>query len=172
MWIVLGAVVVVVVVVVAIVAMRRPRADDLHSVQSYHSALGTLETFADRMGQSPPEVVAQADRSGEGHVRPRFYSRATADAPAAPDAPADPAAPDGSPADPGDDRAGGRASAPHPGCLRRSRRFRCAAMPISPIRGPRCASMTPRPSIAPVAMRGCPAQVSGWIGPNAMPSTR
>jgi hypothetical protein len=107
MWIVLGAVVLVVVVVVAIVAMRRPRADDLHSVQSYHSALGTLETFADRMGQSPPEVVAQADRSGDGHVRPRFYSRATADAPAAPD---------GSPVDPGDvDRAGGRASAPHPG---------------------------------------------------------
>jgi len=113
MWIVLGAVVLVVVVVVAIVAMRRPRADDLHSVQSYHSALGTLETFTDRMGQSPPEVVTQADRSGDGHVRPRFYSRATADAPAVPDAPS---APDGSPVDPGDvDRAGGRTSAPHSG---------------------------------------------------------
>jgi Domain of unknown function (DUF4115) len=109
MWIVLGVVVLVVVAVVAIVAMRRPRGDDLHSVQSYHSALGTLETFADRMGQSPPEVVAQADRSGDGHVRPRFYSRATA---AAPD---DPAAPDGSPVDPGDVDRGGRTSAPHSG---------------------------------------------------------
>src|ERR1700678_2120081 len=109
MWIVLGVVVLVVVAVVAILAMRRPRADDLHSVQSYHSALGTLETFADRMGQSPPEVVAQADRSGDGHVRPRFYSRATADAPAAP------AAPDGSPVDPGDVDRGGRTSAPHSG---------------------------------------------------------
>jgi hypothetical protein len=107
MWIVVGAVVLVLVAVVAVLAMRRPRADDLHSVRSYHSALGTLETFADRMDQSPPEVVAQADRSSEGHVRPRFYSRATADAPAAPD---------GSPVDPGDvERAGGRASTPHPG---------------------------------------------------------
>jgi hypothetical protein len=109
MWIVLGVVVLVVVAVVAIVAMRRPRGDDLHSVQSYHSALGTLETFADRTGQSPPEVVAQADRSGDGHVRPRFYSRATADAAA------DPAAPDGSPVDPGDVDRGGRTSAPHSG---------------------------------------------------------
>src|ERR1700678_3667012 len=106
MWIVLGVVVLVVVAVVAILAMRRPRADDLHSVRSYHSALGTLETFADRMGQSPPEVVAQADRSGDGHVRPRFYSRATADAPTSPDAPA---TPDGAPVDPVEvDRAGGR----------------------------------------------------------------
>jgi hypothetical protein len=101
------------VAVVAVVATRRPRADDLHSVQSYHSALGTLETFSDRIEQSPPEVVAQADRSGDGHVRPRFYSRATADGPVASDATA---TPDGSPVDPGDvERAGGRASTPRPG---------------------------------------------------------
>jgi hypothetical protein len=102
-------VVLVVVAVVAVVAVRRPRADDLHSVQSYHSALGTLETFSDRMGHSPPEVVAQVDRSGDGHVRPRFYSRATADGTATPD---------GSPVEPGEPgRPGGRASAPHPGAL-------------------------------------------------------
>jgi hypothetical protein len=119
MWIVLGVVVLVVVAVVAIVAMRRPRGDDLHSVQSYHSALGTLETFSDRIGQSPPEVVAQADRSGDGHVRPRFYSRAIAEAGPAPD---------GSPVDPGDERAGGRASSPHPAVP--------PSIPPVPVRGP------------------------------------
>src|ERR1700678_804179 len=106
MWIVLGVVVLVVVAVVAILAMRRPRADDLHSVQSYHSALGTLETFSDRIGQSPPEVVAQADRSSDGHVRPRFYSRATAGGGPAPA---------GAPVDPGDaESSGGGASPPPP----------------------------------------------------------
>jgi hypothetical protein len=120
MWIVLGVVVLVVVAVVAIVAMRRPRADDLHSVQSYHSALGTLETFSDRIGHSPPEVVAQADRSGDGHVRPRFYSRATADTTAAPD---------GSPVEPGEvEPASRRASTPHPGVH--------PSIPPVPVRGP------------------------------------
>jgi hypothetical protein len=87
MWIVLGVGALVVVLVVVVVAFRRPRADDLHSVRSYHSALGTLENMSDRPGQ-PAGPTGAPDRSSVGHVRPRFYSRASAESQA--DAPGDP----------------------------------------------------------------------------------
>jgi hypothetical protein len=79
MWIVLGAAALVVVLVVVIVVFRRPRADDLHSVRSYHSALGTLETMSDRPGQPASGPPGTPDRSSVAHVRPRFYSRASAE---------------------------------------------------------------------------------------------
>ena len=82
MWIVLGVVVVVVGAVV-VVAFRRPRADDLHSVRSYHSALGTLENMSDRPGQPVSGPTGTPDRTSVAHVRPRFYSRASADSDAA-----------------------------------------------------------------------------------------
>ena len=81
MWIVLGAVALVVVLVVVIVAFRRPRADDLHSVRSYHSALGTLENMSDRPGQPAPGSTSPPDRSSVAHVSPRFYSRASVENP-------------------------------------------------------------------------------------------
>jgi hypothetical protein len=79
MWIVLGVVALVIVLVVMIVAFRRPRADDLHSVRSYHSALGTLENMSDHPGQPAPGASGAPDRSSVGHVSPRFYSRASAE---------------------------------------------------------------------------------------------
>src|SRR5580700_6182832 len=83
MWIVLGAAALVVVVVVGVVAFRRPRADDLHSVRSYHSALGTLENMSDRPGQPASGPTGTPDRSSVAHVSPRFYSRASAESGAA-----------------------------------------------------------------------------------------
>jgi hypothetical protein len=89
MWIVLGAAALIVVLVVVVVAFRRPRTDDLHSVRSYHSALGTLENMSDRPGPPASGPTGAPDRSSVGHVRPRFYSRASAESEA------------GTPGDPG-----------------------------------------------------------------------
>ena len=60
MWIVLAAVVVLIVVVAIFAAVRRPRGDDLNSVQSYHTALGTLEHLADRHGPAPVRPATPA----------------------------------------------------------------------------------------------------------------
>jgi hypothetical protein len=75
MWIVLVGAVLVAVVAFAAVVLRRPRGDDLSSVRSYHSALGTLEHLSDRTIRSSDEAPGQADRSGDSRVGPRFYSR-------------------------------------------------------------------------------------------------
>jgi hypothetical protein len=121
MWIVLGAAAVVVVLVVVVVAFRRPRADDLHSVRSYHSALGTLENMSDRPGQPASGPTGSPDRSSVGHVSPRFYSRATAGRDAGPrgDLDAGPAAaPPGSPGPAGPSGAAGHSQSVPPVPLR------------------------------------------------------
>jgi hypothetical protein len=69
---VLIGVVVVVGVAGVLVLRRRPKSNDLHSVASYHTALGTLEHLAERTGQSPVRVIGSSERPGDGHVRPRY----------------------------------------------------------------------------------------------------
>jgi len=54
MWAVAFVLVVLVVVAVAVALVRRPRGDDIHSVQDYNHALGTLEHLSERIG--PPTV--------------------------------------------------------------------------------------------------------------------
>jgi hypothetical protein len=68
MWIVLIAVVLVAVGVLAAGLFRRPSGDDLHSVRSYHSALGTLEHLSDRVGPSTVRPRGRTDGPGEGPV--------------------------------------------------------------------------------------------------------
>jgi RodZ C-terminal domain len=78
MWIALAAVALIAVAVAIVVLFRRPSGDDLNSVRSYHSALGTLEHLADRSGTPTVTVVgADDDPTGtapEGRV-PRTYQR-------------------------------------------------------------------------------------------------
>jgi hypothetical protein len=50
MWIVLAGVAVIAVAVIVVVAFGRPTGDDLSSVRSYHSALGTMEHLSGRDG--------------------------------------------------------------------------------------------------------------------------
>src|ERR1700736_4314871 len=85
MWIVVVAVVVIAVVAFVATFIRRPRGDDLNSVRSYHSALGTLEHLSERTSQPTANVVPPVHPADESRVRPRFYSRSGAegDAPAA-----------------------------------------------------------------------------------------
>ena len=51
MWIALAALALIAVAVAIVVLFRRPAGDDIDSVRSYHSALGTLEHLADRTGR-------------------------------------------------------------------------------------------------------------------------
>ncbi|HUY67058.1 MAG TPA: DUF4115 domain-containing protein [Acidimicrobiales bacterium] len=75
MWIVLVGAVLVAVVAFAAIVLRRPRGDDLSSVRSYHSALGTLEHLSDRTIRSSDGAIGQADPPGDPLAGPRFYSR-------------------------------------------------------------------------------------------------
>ena len=75
MWIVVAAVALVAVVVAVATVVRRPMGDDLTSVRSYHSALGTLEHLADRSGPPPVEVDATPDRPNEPNAPLRSYRR-------------------------------------------------------------------------------------------------
>jgi len=75
MWIVVAAVALVAVVAAVATVVRRPMGDDLTSVRSYHSALGTLEHLADRSGPPPAEVDATPDRPSEPSAPLRSYRR-------------------------------------------------------------------------------------------------
>lgn len=68
MWLVVIAVVLVAVGVLAAGLLRRPSSDDLHSVRSYHSALGTLEHLSDRVDPSAVAPLGQTDASAEARV--------------------------------------------------------------------------------------------------------
>ncbi len=70
MWIVLAGVAVIAVVVIVVTVFRRPKGDDLGSVRSYHSALGTLEHLSDS-GGPPPEALGRSVRSRPPSVSPR-----------------------------------------------------------------------------------------------------
>ncbi len=85
MWIALAAVALIAVAVAIVVLFRRPSGDDLDSVRSYHSALGTLEHLADRTATSAV-VVGRDERAdpGPGGVVPRTYRRSSAVAPGPP----------------------------------------------------------------------------------------
>jgi hypothetical protein len=65
MWIALAALALIAVAVAIVVLFRRPAGDDIDSVRSYHSALGTLEHLADRTGTSTVTVVGQDQPAGE-----------------------------------------------------------------------------------------------------------
>ncbi len=77
MWIVLAALALIAVAVAIVVLFRRPSGDDIDSVRSYHSALGTLEHLADRNGTSTVTVVGrdQAPAADAGVGVPRSYRR-------------------------------------------------------------------------------------------------
>jgi len=68
MWIALAALALIAVAVAIVVLFRRPAGDDIDSVRSYHSALGTLEHLADRPGTSTVTVVGQDQPAGEARV--------------------------------------------------------------------------------------------------------
>jgi hypothetical protein len=71
MWTLAFVALVLVVVVVVVVVVRRPRGDDVHSVQNYNHTLGTLEHLSERIG--PPTVrpvrVVPAGQSVAGGQR-------------------------------------------------------------------------------------------------------
>jgi hypothetical protein len=62
MWIVLAVVAVIAVAVIVVMVFLRPKGDDLGSVRSYHSALGTLEHLSDREGP-PADTLGRSVRS-------------------------------------------------------------------------------------------------------------
>jgi hypothetical protein len=68
MWIALAALALIAVAVAIVVLFRRPAGDDIDSVRSYHSALGTLEHLADRTGTSTVTVMGQDQPAGEARV--------------------------------------------------------------------------------------------------------
>ena len=77
MWIALALVALIIVAAVIVVIFRRPEGDDIDSVRSYHTALGTLEHLSDRTGRSSVSIVERGERPGvEGQV-PRSYQRST-----------------------------------------------------------------------------------------------
>ena len=76
MWIALAALALIAVGVAIVVMFRRPAGDDIESVRSYHSALGTLEHLADRNGSPTVTAVAQDQPAGETRVEvARTYRR-------------------------------------------------------------------------------------------------
>jgi hypothetical protein len=77
MWIALAALALIAVAVAIVVMFRRPSGDDLDSVRSYHSALGTLEHLSERTGTSTVTVVDRDDSTGVvgGVGVPRTYRR-------------------------------------------------------------------------------------------------
>ncbi len=64
MWALAFVLVVLVVVAVAVALVRRPRGDDVHSVQNYNQALGTLEHLSERIG--PPTIRPIARQATPG----------------------------------------------------------------------------------------------------------
>jgi hypothetical protein len=74
MWIALALVALIVVGAVIVVVFRRPEGDDIHSVRSYHSALGTLEHLSERTGSSVT-VIERDDRPKSEPGVPRSYQR-------------------------------------------------------------------------------------------------
>jgi hypothetical protein len=68
MWIALAALALIAVAVAIVVLFRRPAGDDIDSVRSYHSALGTLEHLADRTGTSTVTAVGQDQPAAEARA--------------------------------------------------------------------------------------------------------
>ena len=84
MWIVLAALALIAVAVAIVVLFRRPSGDDIDSVRSYHSALGTLEHLADRAGSSTVHVVGQEPTGSGGRDRRPRTSRRSGQLPSGP----------------------------------------------------------------------------------------
>jgi hypothetical protein len=76
MWIALALVALIIVAAVIAVLFRRPEGDDIDSVRSYHSALGTLEHLSERTHTSV-SIVEHDDRAGMEPGVPRSYRRAS-----------------------------------------------------------------------------------------------
>lgn len=84
MWIVLAALALIAVAVAIVVLFRRPSGDDIDSVRSYHSALGTLEHLADRAGSSTVHVVGQEPTGAEAGIAVPRTSRRSGQLPSGP----------------------------------------------------------------------------------------
>lgn len=82
MWIVLAAVAVIAVAAGIVLVFRRPEGNDLDSVRSYHSALGTLEHLSDHTPRSTVNAVGSGDRPVPEPGVPRSYRRSVGGAPA------------------------------------------------------------------------------------------
>ncbi|HEY5098127.1 MAG TPA: RodZ domain-containing protein [Acidimicrobiales bacterium] len=82
MWIVLAAVAVIAVAAGIVLVFRRPEGNDIDSVRSYHSALGTLEHLSEHPPRSTVNVGSEDRATVEPGV-PRSYRRPVAAAPAA-----------------------------------------------------------------------------------------
>jgi flagellar basal body-associated protein FliL len=80
MWIVLAAVAVIAVAAGIILVFRRPEGNDIDSVRSYHSALGTIEHLSERTPRSTVNVVGSGDRAAAEPGVPRSYRRSVGDA--------------------------------------------------------------------------------------------
>src|SRR5450631_4095902 len=75
MWIALAVVALIVVGAVIVMVFRRPEGDDIDSVRSYHTALGTLEHLSERTGRTSVPVVDHDDRASAEPGVPRSYRR-------------------------------------------------------------------------------------------------
>ncbi len=75
MWIALAVVALLIVAGVTVVLFRRPEGDDIDSVRSYHTALGTLEHLSERTTRSSVSVVDGDDGAGVEPGVPRSYRR-------------------------------------------------------------------------------------------------
>jgi len=81
MWIVLAAVAVIAVAAGIFLVFRRPEGNDIDSVRSYHSALGTLEHLSERTPRSTVDVVGSGDPAAAEPGVPRSYRRPDGGAP-------------------------------------------------------------------------------------------